>query len=129
MDVEISANAVTRAVQIVQTFAPHILTSQNIDLRAARTTGELTKLYLYMAFEHEGIDLFFLISQRSESDGTGNIRRAVEILRTTIEQQHALGLQGDIRLWRGLIVHDGCVRAISGNRVERDIAIEGLLST
>ena len=88
----------TSAVQIVQSFAPHILTAQDVDLGTACTTGELTEFYLDMALEHEGVDLLLFLSQWSEGDGTGDIRRAVEILRTTVEQQHALGLQGNIRL-------------------------------
>ena len=128
VDVEISAYAVTRAVQIVQSFAPHILACQDVDLRATCTTGELTEFYLDMTFEHEGVDLLLFLRQWSEGNGTSDIRRAVEILRTTVEQQHAFGLQGDIRLWRSLIVHDGSMSAVSGDGIERDVTIERLLS-
>ena len=82
-----------------------------------------------MSFEHKGVNLLLQIGKRSEGDSTGDVCRAIEILGTTVEQQHALRLQGDIRLWRRFIVYDGGVFTIAGNRIEGDVAIQRLFST
>lgn len=66
-----------------------------------------------MAFQHQGIDIL-LLRERAKGDGSGDIRRAVEILGSAVEQQHSLRLQGDVRLGRGLIMHDGSMGAIAG---------------
>ena len=82
-----------------------------------------------MALEYKGVDLLLQIGKRSEGDGTGNVCRAIEILGTTVEQQHTLGLQGDICLWGGLVVNDGGMGAVAGDGIEGDIAVEGLFGS
>ena len=117
------------AMQVVQTFAPHILSSQDINLGTAGSAWELTEFYLDMPLEHKGVDMLLQIGKRSKGDGTGNICRAIEILGTTVEQQHTLRLQGDICLWSGFVVNDGGMATVAGDGIEGDIAVERLFGS
>ena len=63
MNIQISAYAMTGAMQIVQAFAPHILSSQDINLGTAGSAWELTEFYLDMALEYKGVDLLLQTSR------------------------------------------------------------------
>ena len=82
-----------------------------------------------MALQHQRIDPLHFLRQRSEGNGTGDIRRTIEILRTTVEQQQPAGFQGDIRLWCRLIMNDGPMRPIARDGIKGDTPEERLLST
>ena len=75
------------------------------------------------------IETAFFRSQLADGDCAGDVRCAVEILGTAVEQQHTFRLQGDIRLWRRFVVYDGSMFTIAGNRVEGDVAIQRLFCT
>ena len=87
MHIEICTHAMTRAMKIVKPLAPHVLTGKDVDLSAAGAGRELTELNLDMALEHKSIDTTHLICERPESNGTGDIRGAIEILGSTVEQE------------------------------------------
>ena len=127
MYIQISSYAMTRAMQIIQTLAPQRLTGEDVNLGSAGSCGKLTEFYLDVSFQHKGIDPFLLLSERTEGDGAGDIRCAIEILCPTVEQQKTFRLQRNIDLWRCLIVNDGAVGLIASNRIEGKAAIEGLL--
>jgi hypothetical protein len=129
MHIKICSHAMTRAMKIVKPLAPHILSGKDVDLSAAGAGRELTELYLDMAFEHKGIDTTHLFCERPESNGTGDVRGAIEILGSAVEQEQALWLQGDIGLWGSLIMHNGAMSLISGDGIKGDVTIERLLST
>ena len=129
MHIQIGAHTMTCAMQVVQSLPPHILAGQNVDLGAAGAAGELAEFYLNMSLQYQGVDFLFFLCQWSECDGTGDVRCAVEILGTAVEQQHTFRLQGDIRLWRRFVVYDGGVFTIAGNRVEGDVTIQRLFCT
>ena len=106
------------AMQIVQSLAPHSLTCQDIELSAAGATGELTELHLYMALQHQRVDMALFLGQRTEGDSTRDVRRTVLVLCATVKQQQALRLQGYVRLGRCLVVNNGAMFAVSCYRVE-----------
>ena len=127
MDVQVSTHAVTRSVQVVQSLAPHRCPCQDVNLRAAGPTGEFAQLYLDVPFQHQRIDQLLLVGQRSEGNGASDVGRAVQVLRTAVEQKQSVRLQGNVGLGRRLVMDNGSMCAVARNRVERDVAVEWLL--
>ena len=108
---------------------PHVFTGQNVNLCTTGTAGELAELYLDVPLEHKCIYFPFFLGEGAEGNGTGDVRRAVEILCTTVKQQQASGLEWDIGLGCRFVMHDGSMGAVAGDGVEGDVTIERLLST
>ena len=79
-----------------------------------------------MTLQHKGIDTPHLVGERTQGDGTGDVGCAVKILGAAVEQQQAFGLEGDVGVRGGLIVHDGSMLLIGSDGVEGDAAEEGL---
>ena len=129
MDIEERAYAVTRAVHVVQSFAPHGLLGQHVELGTTDARRELSHLYLDMPFQHQRVDMAHLVGERTEGDGTGDVGGTVKILSTTVEQQQSFGLQGDVSLGSRFIVDDGTMSTIGCNGVERDVLEQRLLGT
>lgn len=82
-----------------------------------------------MSFQHQGIHPALLLCQRTEGDGTGDVRRTILILRPAVQQEESFGLQHRVSLGCRLVMHDGTMRLIAGDGVEGETAVEGLLST
>ena len=76
-----------------------------------------------MAFEHQGVDSFLLLSKWAECDGASDIGGAIKVLGSAIKQQEAFGLKWDICIWRSLVVNDGAMSLITRDGIKRDIAI------
>ena len=128
MYVQVGAHTMARAVHVAQSLAPHGPLGEHVELRAADARGELGQLYLDVAFQHQRVDAAHLVGQRSQGDGAGDVGCAVHILCAAVEQQQSLRAQGHVGLLSGLIVHNGPVLSIGRNGIERDVAIERLLS-
>ena len=60
MNIQVCPYSMTSTMQIVQTFTPHCLTGENIQLSATSSRWKFAEFYLYMAFKHKGIYLFLL---------------------------------------------------------------------
>ena len=129
MHIEVRTDTMTGAVEEVQAFAPHRLTRQGIDLRACGAIRKLSQLQLDMSLQHQGIDPPHLLGHGTERQGTRDIRRAILILRATVEEQQTVRLQWDVCLGGCLIVDDSAMRVVSGDGVETDVAEKGLLGT
>ena len=82
-----------------------------------------------MTFQHEGVDATLFVGDWSEGNGARDVRRAVHILCSAIEQQQTFRFQRNVRLWRRLVMHDGAMSLIARNGVERKALIQGLLGT
>lgn len=98
MHIEVRTDTMTGAVEEVQTFAPHRLTRQGIDLRACGAIRKLSQLQLDMSLQHQGIDPPHLLGHGTQRQGTRDIRRAILILRATVEEQQTVRLQWDVCL-------------------------------
>ena len=81
-----------------------------------------------MRLQYIGIDAPFLLADRTESDGAGDIGRAVAVLCAAVKEQQSFGAQGNIAFGCGLVVHDGSMGAVSGDRIERDVTEEFLFT-
>ena len=92
MHAKIATHTMPRAVQIIQSFTPKRLTSQDINLRTTGTSRELAAFNLDMPFQHQCIDTPLLFCKRPEGDGTGDVGGAVLILGTAIQQQESCGM-------------------------------------
>ena len=117
-----------RAVQIVESGLPQGLTRNGVELRASGTIGKAEHLQVDMPFQHQRVDAPLLVSQRTEGNGAGNVCRAVLILGAAVDEQQSPWLQGRIGRWRRLIVDNGAMGLIARNGVERQAAIQWLLT-
>ena len=79
-----------------------------------------------MTAKNERIDVALLVGERSERYGSGDVGRAVHVLCAAVEQQEALGPQGDVGLGRRFVVNDGTVLLVGGDGVEGESAVERL---
>ena len=126
MHVEIGPHAMARAVQIVEPFAPQRLASQGIKLRSAHTFGETGQFQLNMTFQHQCVDALLLLGQRTKGYGSRDIRGAVLILSTAVDEHKSAGFNRNISLRRGLIVHDCTVMFVTHDGIKGETAIERL---
>ena len=118
MHAEVRAYAVACAVQVIDALAPHELASQYVELGAGGALREDGSCQGDMAFEHQCVDVALLFSDRTEGNRAGDIRRSVLILRSAVQQQQAMRLQGDVGLRSSFIVNDGSMLFVARNRVE-----------
>ena len=129
MHVQVLPHPMTGSMQVVQSLAPHILSGENIHLRAGSAAREDAPRELNVSAQHQRVDVSLLVANGSEGDGSRDIGGTVEELRTAVEQQQPLGKHGDISLGCRLVVDDGTVRLVAADGVERDVAEPLLLGT
>ena len=69
------------------------------------------------------------VAHGTKGNSTGDISSAVLILRTTVQEEQSFRFQGLVCGRSSLIVHDGAVLLIAGDRVKANIPEERLLPT
>ena len=112
-------DSVTCSVTESDTGFPHILLSQSVQLVSTRTFRETCTLQGYMSLEHISIIEFSLLrNASSEPNGTRDIRRSIQILTTTIQQQHPFRLDLCAVLFRSGIMDYRSVAFVTGYRAE-----------
>src|SRR5262245_55429256 len=74
-----------------------------------------------MALEHAGEAIAHLVRWRTDGDGAGDVRGAIEILRAGIDQVELARLDPAIGGLGDAVVDDGAVGAGAGDAVEAEI--------
>ena len=128
VDAEAGTHAVPRAVEIVDALLPHGVAGADIELRAVAALWETGEGQTYVPPQHQRVVAPLLFSDGSEGDGAGQVGGGVVVLCAGIQQQQALGAQGNVGLRRGLVVYDGPVGGIARYGVEAVLAIQALLA-
>ena len=128
MDAEHIPHAVTGAVVVVHPLLPQRQPGQNIQILPAQALREPGRSQPQMTLQHHRIGPAFLLRQRPQRDGTGDVRGSLQIVSAGIRQTEAAGLQRHIRLRRRLIVDDGSVGAEGHDGVKAWPQIVRLLS-
>ena len=87
----------SRAMQEVESFSPHTLSCQCIELGSGSAIRELCQFQLNVSLENQGLDMFHFLCHWSQGYGAGNIRGSILILGARIQEQKSLRFQRCIR--------------------------------
>ena len=79
---------------------------------------ELGRAQLYVSAQDKRVDAFFLVRERPQRDGAGDVGRALQILRARVGEAEAARLHGNVSLLGRLVVDDRAVRAVGEDGVE-----------
>lgn len=108
VDVQQVAHAVAGAAAVVDAQIPQVAAGQNVQITAGSTLFEFYRGQGDDAFQHQSEVPAFLVGDLAQSDGSGGVGGAMEILAAAVveEQVAALDLFGGVRL-RSVVHHSG----------------------
>ena len=112
------ADAMSCAAAIIQAFAPHRFTRQNIQMHSGHAVLKHRTRNINMAFQHQSVIALFFFRQFAGRISAGNVRGAVAVLCAGIHQQEAVLFNDSTSLGFRCIVHHGRIAAIGCNRVK-----------
>ncbi len=116
--IEEVSDAVAGSMPIGKFILPQIFSGKYIELRSACSFGEDGGSKGNMSFQHQCIIFFHLSAQLADSHRTGDIGGAVLILGSRVYQHYSFGLYLQAGFRRGVVMNNGSVPGIAGNRSE-----------
>ena len=118
---QIAADAVTGSVIEINTSVPEKLSCERVDLRARRAVRKHRARNCDMAAQHARKPIAHFIRRLADGDRARHVRGAVFILRAGVNQQQIAHRDPVVGFARDAIMHNGTVRAGSGDGRKRDI--------
>ena len=111
---------------VVEPRLPESMTSEDVELT---TTGPFEVLHegkLDMTLEHEGVVGAELVGWCTQRDSTCDVRRAIQILTTAVEEKDSLTTDGSGGLRMCAVVDDSTIAKVATDRTEA-ISVEELI--
>ena len=122
------AYTVSKAVLEIKSDFSQGLSAGRIKIESVHVRCHLQHVYINVSLENICIVIDHLLCERSDCDGSGNIRGAVDELSSGVKKQEAFRLYVCICLRCRSIVDDGSVRAVSGDSLEGQVEAVFLLA-
>ena len=121
VDAEQVTHTVGQTVLKVQTYRSHRCTGDGIQVDSVHSRSQHGIVHCQMSLENIGIVINHFLSQRSNGDGTGNIRGTVCVMTTGVQKQEAFRQDFGIGFRCRCVVDDGTVWSVSGNGLKGQI--------
>src|SRR5881275_1982665 len=116
MHAQIAPDAMSGAVVVIEPLLPERAARKGVQLRACRPFRKAREGERDMPLKHAREPVAHLVGWRTDCDRTGDVGRAVEILRPGIEEIERAGFETALGFGHRTVMHDRAVWAGAGNR-------------